>query len=66
MPTRAKAGQDFLASKATQEQHAEGISVERVGDEIANGRRMLARVGPVWAGAARLEFARSRQQVETD
>jgi hypothetical protein len=49
VPTGAESGQDFLTSKTTQEQHAEGISVERVGDEIADGRSMLAGVGPVWA-----------------
>jgi hypothetical protein len=28
VPTGTKCGQDFLTSKTTQEQHAEGISVE--------------------------------------
>jgi hypothetical protein len=47
--TGPKPSQDFLTSETTQEQHAESISVERVGDEVADGRRVLAGVGPVWA-----------------
>ncbi len=66
MPAGAEPSKDLLASASTEEEHAEGIGVEGVGDEVADGSGVLAGIGPVRAGAAGLQFARPRQQVEAD
>jgi hypothetical protein len=66
MPAGAEPGEDLLASESTEEEHAKGIGIEGVGDEETDSSRMFAGVGPVWTGAARLQFARPGEQVETD
>jgi hypothetical protein len=48
---------------ATQQQQRERVGVQRIGHQVADRRRVLTRVGPVWAGAARLQLARTGQQV---
>ena len=42
----------------------EGVVVEHVGHEVADGGGVLARIGPVRARAARPELARAGQQVD--
>jgi hypothetical protein len=64
--TRAQARQDLFASATTEEEDAEGIDVERVCDEVANGSGVFTGIGPVWAGAPGLQLAWSREQIEAD
>jgi hypothetical protein len=65
MPAGAEPSKDLLASESTEEEHAEGIGIESIGDEETDRSGVLARVGPVWTGAAWLQFARPGEQVET-
>ena len=58
MPAGAEPSKDLLASESTEEEHAEGIGIESIGDEETDRSGVLARVGPVWTGAAWLQFAR--------
>ena len=66
MPPGTEPRQDLLASETTEEEHAEGIGIERIGDEVADGGGVLAGIGPVRAGAAGLQLAWSREQIEAD
>ena len=59
-------GEHLLAVATPQQQHAEGIGVQRVGDQVADRGGVLARVGPVRAAAAGLDLAGAREQVEPD
>jgi hypothetical protein len=53
-PLLANTGHHLLAIAASQEEEREGVGVELVGDEVADRRRVLARISPIGARAARL------------
>ena len=60
------AAEDGVTVKAPEEEQTERIGVEGLGHQVAHGGRVLARVGPVGAGAAWLQLARSGQEVDAD
>jgi hypothetical protein len=60
------AAEDGVTMEAPEEEQAERVGVEGLGYQVAHGGRVLARVGPVGAGAAWLQLARPRQQVDAD